>query len=81
MTGEPLLEINNLSVAFQPPGGAAITSQSYAVRDVSFSLQPGRTLALVGESDHKLGKYINKITFHRHKKASENHWLDIKYIQ
>jgi len=63
MTGEPLLEIRNLSVAFRPPGGDADASESYAVRDVSFSLQPGRTLALVGESGS--GKSVTALSIVR----------------
>jgi microcin C transport system ATP-binding protein len=40
----PLLSVANLSVAFSQGG-----KQTLAVDDVSFSLQPGETLALVGE--------------------------------
>ena len=40
-----LLEIKNLSVSFRTPQG-----EVEAVRDVSFSLQPGSALAIVGES-------------------------------
>ncbi len=40
-----LLEVNNLHVKLQTLRGPA-----YAVRDVSFSLDPGETLGLVGES-------------------------------
>lgn len=41
----PALEVKNLSVEFDTYGGTV-----QAVRDVSFTLQPGRTLAIVGES-------------------------------
>ena len=41
----PLLEVRDLSVELQTHRGPA-----YAVRDVSFSLQPGETLGLIGES-------------------------------
>ncbi len=42
---ENLLEIKNLSVSFHTPQG-----ELQAVRDVSFSLQKGEVLAIVGES-------------------------------
>ncbi|NNG04641.1 MAG: ABC transporter ATP-binding protein [Inquilinus sp.] len=42
---ETLLTVDGLSVDFRVPGGAV-----HAVRDVSFSLAKGETLALVGES-------------------------------
>ena len=41
----PLLEVSNLSVLLQTQRGPA-----YAVRDLSFSLERGQTLGLVGES-------------------------------
>jgi peptide/nickel transport system ATP-binding protein len=41
----PLLEVKDLSVELQTHRGPA-----YAVRDVSFSLEPGETLGLIGES-------------------------------
>jgi peptide/nickel transport system ATP-binding protein len=40
-----LLEVNGLHVAFDTPDGSL-----QAVRDLSFSLEPGRTLGIVGES-------------------------------
>jgi len=45
MTDQPLIRIENLSVAF-----ASEHEQVMAVRDVSFDIRPGETLALVGES-------------------------------
>jgi peptide/nickel transport system ATP-binding protein len=41
----PLLEVNGLHVSFDTPDGPL-----QAVRDLSFSLEPGRTLGIVGES-------------------------------
>jgi peptide/nickel transport system ATP-binding protein len=41
----PLLEVRDLSVELQTHRGPA-----YAVRDASFSLEPGETLGLIGES-------------------------------
>jgi peptide/nickel transport system ATP-binding protein len=46
-TQEPVLEVNALSKSFPGRRGADAIR---AVEDVSFSLPPGRTLALVGES-------------------------------
>ena len=40
-----LLEVKNLSVSFETDRG-----EVQAVRDVSFTLRPGETLAIVGES-------------------------------
>jgi peptide/nickel transport system ATP-binding protein len=40
-----LLEVNGLHVSFDTPDGSL-----QAVRDLSFSLEPGRTLGIVGES-------------------------------
>lgn len=45
MSGQPILEINNLSVAFKTE-----TGDFTAVNKVSLSLNKGETLALVGES-------------------------------
>lgn len=42
---ETILEVKNLSVSFDSPAG-----EVQAVRDVSFSLQKGEVLAIVGES-------------------------------
>jgi peptide/nickel transport system ATP-binding protein len=51
----PLLEVKNLSVQLQTPRGAAD-----AVRDVTFSLQRGETLGLIGESG--CGKSITALS-------------------
>lgn len=52
MTEELLLDVQGLSVRFPMPRTSLFGERSYlhAVRDVSFSLRPGRTLGLVGES-------------------------------
>lgn len=42
---EPILQVKNLSVSFN-----AFAGKVYAVRDISFDLQKGETLAIVGES-------------------------------
>jgi peptide/nickel transport system ATP-binding protein/oligopeptide transport system ATP-binding protein len=42
---EPLLEVKNLTVAFETDRGTIVP-----VRDVSFSIYPGQTVAVVGES-------------------------------
>ena len=42
---QPILEIKDLAVSFDTYAG-----EVQAVRGVSFSLQPGETLAIVGES-------------------------------
>lgn len=42
---ERILEVNNLTISFKTPGGLV-----RAVRDVSFKLDKGETLAIVGES-------------------------------
>ncbi len=44
-SGEALLQIRHLGVSFEMPGGAV-----HAVKDVSFDIRKGETLALVGES-------------------------------
>ncbi|MFB7588918.1 dipeptide ABC transporter ATP-binding protein [Streptomyces sp. NPDC056169] len=46
MTTPPLLEVQGLDVEFATPDGGAL----HAVRDVSFTLRRGETLAVVGES-------------------------------
>ncbi|AJF63558.1 ABC transporter ATP-binding protein [Streptomyces vietnamensis] len=46
MTTPPLLEVQGLDVEFTTPDGGTL----YAVRDVSFTLRRGETLAVVGES-------------------------------
>ncbi|MGW8764936.1 ABC transporter ATP-binding protein [Streptomyces sp. NPDC055815] len=46
MTTPPLLEVQGLDVEFSTPDGGTL----HAVRDVSFTLRRGETLAVVGES-------------------------------
>ena len=52
---QPLLEVNNLNVAFDTERG-----QVRPVRDVSFSIYPGQTVALVGESG--CGKSVTSLS-------------------
>ena len=42
---QPVLQLTNVSVSFETPDG-----EVEAVRDVSWSLNPGEVLAIVGES-------------------------------
>ena len=58
MTSAPFLEVKNLSVAFHQDG-----RENLAVDRVSFSLQPGRTIALVGESGS--GKSVTALSIVR----------------
>src|SRR6185436_2002206 len=45
MPQQPLLELKNLTIAFETERG-----EIRPVRDVSYSIYPGQTLAVVGES-------------------------------
>jgi len=55
---EPLLEVKNLTVSFDMPEGRA-----RAVDDTSFSIRPGETLGLVGESG--CGKTVTALALMR----------------
>ncbi|TYL42129.1 ABC transporter ATP-binding protein [Dickeya sp. ws52] len=50
--GEPVLAVSNLVKRFEVKSGwlRRVTGRVHAVENVSFSLQPGETLSLVGES-------------------------------
>jgi len=50
--GTPVLEVKNLTTRFNVRSGlfSRVKSRVHAVENVSFSVQPGETLALVGES-------------------------------
>ena len=50
--GEPVLEVKNLTTRFDIRSGlfGRVVGRVHAVEDVSFSLQPGETLSIVGES-------------------------------
>jgi oligopeptide/dipeptide ABC transporter ATP-binding protein len=45
MAGAPLLEVSGLRVRFRSPAGAV-----HAVQGISFTVEPGQTLAIIGES-------------------------------
>src|SRR5436190_13893528 len=55
---QPLLEIQNLNVAFETSRG-----QIRPVRDVSLSIYPGQTVAVVGESG--CGKSVTALSILR----------------
>ncbi|MGE3245127.1 MAG: ABC transporter ATP-binding protein [Beijerinckiaceae bacterium] len=58
MTGAPLLDVKNLSVAFRQGG-----VEAYAVKGASFTLEPGKTMAIVGESGS--GKSVTALSIVR----------------
>jgi peptide/nickel transport system ATP-binding protein len=47
---EPLLQVKNLRVSYPQRRGSAVETIAWAVDDVSFGLNPGERLGLVGES-------------------------------
>src|SRR3982751_5084839 len=55
---QPLLEVQNLNIAFDTERG-----QIRPVRDVTFSIYPGQTVALVGESG--CGKSVTSLSILR----------------
>src|SRR4051794_34494330 len=55
---QPLLEVNDLNIAFETSRGDV-----RPVRDVSFSIYPGQTVALVGESG--CGKSVTSLSILR----------------
>src|SRR5882757_9788167 len=56
--GKPLLELKNLNIAFNTDRG-----QVRPVRDVSYSIYPGQTMAVVGESG--CGKSVTALSILR----------------
>ncbi len=66
MTDAPLLEVRDLSIAFRHGD-----TESRVVDQVSFSLNPGRTLALVGESGS--GKSVTALSIVRLLVANARH--------
>jgi len=50
MGGQPILEVQGLAKRFRVDGGPFRRKYIDAVQDVSFKLEPGRTLGVVGES-------------------------------
>ncbi|HWK13042.1 MAG TPA: ABC transporter ATP-binding protein [Rhizobiaceae bacterium] len=50
--GQPVIEVKNLTARFNLRGGlfSSVRRRVHAVENVSFSVQPGETLSLVGES-------------------------------
>ena len=58
MSGKPILDVRSLSVRFRTEGG-----EIPAVSDLSFTLDPGETLAVVGESGS--GKSVTSLALMR----------------
>ena len=50
MTATPLLEVNDLRVGFPARGGMRPSREQNVVAGIGYTLAPGRTLGVVGES-------------------------------
>ncbi len=74
MADQPLLEVKNLSTHFKTKSSASFTARTVvkAVDDISFHINPGEVLSLVGESGcgkTTVGRTLTKLTQHSIGKA------------